>query len=84
MPATRTTSGLFAGLLRRRRKQLNLTQGELAERVGLTTARICGYERGVNDPSFFTLLRLAAGLNFRLGDLQPIVDEVRENLRRRK
>ena len=54
----------FGTRLRQARKAAGLTQTELAERVGLKTySAITQYERGINDPSLPTLLRLSTKLN---------------------
>ena len=54
----------FGTRLRQARKAAGLTQTELAERVGLKTySAITQYERGINDPSLPTLLRLSTTLN---------------------
>lgn len=55
---------IFGSRLRQARKIAGLTQGELAERVGLKSYNpITQYERGINDPSLPTLFRLATALN---------------------
>ena len=44
--------------IRHLRKDLNLTQKELAKEVGLTQAQISDYERGRRTPSLHTLDKL--------------------------
>lgn len=41
------------------RKDMGLSQGELAERLGLAASTISAYERGVNEPDDETKLRIA-------------------------
>jgi transcriptional regulator with XRE-family HTH domain len=52
-----------------RRKHLDWTQNQLAERVGVDAETISRFERGANLPSLFTLDRLAAALQVDVGDL---------------
>lgn len=53
----------FGSRLREARKAAGMTQQQLADRVGLRTyAPITQYERGINDPSILTLIRLSAEL----------------------
>lgn len=55
---------IFGTRLRAARKTTGLTQGQLAERVGLKSYNpITLYERGINDPSLPTLFRIATTLN---------------------
>lgn len=53
--------------IRHLRKDLNLTQKELAKGVGLTQAQISDYERGRRTPSLHTLDKL---LMFFKGELR--------------
>lgn len=52
-----------------RRKLLDWTQDQLAERVGVDAETISRFERGVNLPSLLTLLGLAEALRLSAGDL---------------
>jgi transcriptional regulator with XRE-family HTH domain len=47
----------------RRRKELRLTQQQLAERVGIHQSEISDIERGASSPGYRTLVRLADGLH---------------------
>ena len=49
--------------VQRHRKQLGLTQAELAERVALDTTYLSQVERGVKLPSLETLLNLSLALH---------------------
>lgn len=49
----------FGEKVRERRRVLNLTQEELAERVGLTKTAISAYERGTSKPRFRNMQDLA-------------------------
>lgn len=53
----------FGNRLREARKSAGMTQQQLADRVGLRTyAPITQYERGINEPSLLTLIRLSVEL----------------------
>lgn len=54
---------LFKTRLREVRKRNNLTQQELADRVGLTKTSISCYESGTRTPTLDTLIDLANELN---------------------
>ena len=45
-------------LLRKLRKELGLSQEELATKVGIGQSYICKFERGIKDPSLPTLKRI--------------------------
>lgn len=49
----------FGANLRHQRKAKNLTQADLAERVGVSTEMISKVERGIASPSFHTIEKLA-------------------------
>ena len=51
------------------RKQAALTQGELAEKVGVDTETISRFERGATMPSLVTLQMLAVALNVTMAEL---------------
>lgn len=55
--------------IREARRQQNMTQGELGERVGLSTAAISEIERGVVRTSLSNLERLARALGVSLEHL---------------
>ncbi len=52
-----------------RRKQLEWTQEQLAERVGVDAETISRFERGVNLPSLLSLENLSTALRLPLGEL---------------
>lgn len=52
-----------------RRKHLEWTQDQLAERVGVDAETISRFERGTNLPSLPTLDRLATALQVEVGEL---------------
>lgn len=53
----------FGRNLWRSRRRAGLTQGELAELVGIHRTALCALERGVSLPRLDTVLKLAAGTN---------------------
>ena len=55
--------------LRRIRRAADMTQKELAEKVGIAQKAVCGYETGQNSPSLPMLERLAAALGCEPRDL---------------
>lgn len=52
-----------------RRKQLEWTQEQVAERVGVDAETISRFERGANLPSLLTLENLSTALRLSIGDL---------------
>lgn len=59
----------FAENLRRRRKELGLSQEELGARAKIQMADISRYESGSRDPRITTLARLADALDMSIADL---------------
>lgn len=59
---------LAAGLIRLARDKAQLTQGELAERAGMSQQAVSAYETGRKEPTVPTLQRLieAAGFEMRI------------------
>jgi len=53
----------------KRRKQLDWTQEQVAERVGVDAETISRFERGANLPSLPTLQKLSEALQSSVGDL---------------
>lgn len=56
----------FAAQFRARRRELELTQVELAERMGVDQAEVSRLERAAGNPTQQTLLRAAAALGMSL------------------
>ena len=71
---TRSGSGLGNRLLEIR-KQRNLTQQQLAERVGVSRKTVNTVERGVFVPSTILALKLAEVLDAAVEDLFWLADE---------
>jgi transcriptional regulator with XRE-family HTH domain len=64
--------------VRRLRREAGMSQEQLAERAGTDLTQIGGIERGVRNPSYTTMLRLAAALETTVGELASLADELRE------
>lgn len=58
------------------RRRAGLTQEGLAERSELHLTHVGGMERGVRNPSYSTLLKLAAGLGVSVGALIALAEEL--------
>ncbi|HEU0018859.1 MAG TPA: helix-turn-helix transcriptional regulator [Thermoleophilaceae bacterium] len=59
----------FASNLRRRRKELGLSQEQLGTRANIQMADISRYENGSRDPRISTVARLAEALDVTIADL---------------
>jgi transcriptional regulator with XRE-family HTH domain len=77
--------------LRKRRKELDLTQATLAEKAGISVVQYNGYERNRHEPSETTMAKLAKVLKADPDDLwddeyaeeEQTVAELREALRKK-
>jgi transcriptional regulator with XRE-family HTH domain len=65
------------------RREHNLTQEELADRMNSEFPPIGRLERGVSNPTFSSLLRLADGLGVTLGELVGRFEQIRRASTRR-
>lgn len=59
------------------RSKVGLSQEQLAEGAGTDLTQVGGIERGVRNPSYTTLLRLAGALGTSVGKLTTLADELR-------
>lgn len=62
--------------VRRLRLEAKMSQEELAEAAGTDLTQVGGIERGVRNPSYTTLLRLAAALGTSVGKLTTLADQL--------
>lgn len=62
--------------VRRLRLEAGMSQEQLAERAGTDLTQIGGIERGVRNPSYTTMVRLAAALETTVGKLATLADEL--------
>jgi transcriptional regulator with XRE-family HTH domain len=63
--------------VRRVRLDAKLSQEQLAERAATDLTQVGGIERGVRNPSYTTLLRLAVALETSVGELTTLADRLR-------
>lgn len=63
--------------VRRLRLEAEMSQEELAEAAGTDLTQVGGIERGVRNPSYTTLLRLAEALRTSVGELATLADRLR-------
>lgn len=64
--------------IQRLREDAGLSQEALADLSDVHATHIGGLERGVRNPSYTTLLRLASALQTRVGPLAALADEIRD------
>lgn len=60
------------------RKEAGLSQEALSDKAGIHVTHIGGLERGVRNPSYSTLLKLAQALGTRVGPLTSLADQLRQ------
>jgi transcriptional regulator with XRE-family HTH domain len=63
--------------VRQLRAEAKMSQEELAEAAGTDLTQVGGIERGVRNPSYTTLLRLADALGTEVGELTSLADRLR-------
>jgi transcriptional regulator with XRE-family HTH domain len=63
--------------VRRLRMEAELSQESLAEAAGTDLTQVGGIERGIRNPSYTTLLRLATALETSVGELTTLADRLR-------
>jgi transcriptional regulator with XRE-family HTH domain len=63
--------------VRQLRLEAEMSQEELAEAAGTDLTQVGGVERGVRNPSYTTLLRLAAALKTSVGEMATRADRLR-------
>jgi transcriptional regulator with XRE-family HTH domain len=63
--------------VRQLRTEAEMSQEELAEAAGTDLTQVGGIERGVRNPSYTTLLRLAHALRTSVGELTSLADRLR-------
>jgi transcriptional regulator with XRE-family HTH domain len=61
------------------RKEAGLSQEALSDATAIHVTHIGGLERGVRNPSYATLVRLAAALGTGVGGLTALADELRDS-----
>jgi len=68
---------VFGQVLRRVRRERDLSQEALADRAGLARNHVSELERARRDPGLVTLVQLADALNMGVGELMTCFDEER-------
>jgi transcriptional regulator with XRE-family HTH domain len=63
--------------VRRLRLEAEMSQETLAEAAGTDLTQVGGIERGIRNPSYTTLLRLAAALETSVGEVTTLADRIR-------
>lgn len=69
----------FGARIAKLRRQLNLSQEELAERCGFHRTYIGSIERGEKSPTLNTIEKFANGLNVTIPELLDISENVNKN-----
>lgn len=62
--------------IRQLRQEAGMSQEELAERADTDLSQVGGIERGTRNPSYTTLLRLAAALDTTVGRIASLAGEI--------
>jgi ribosome-binding protein aMBF1 (putative translation factor) len=62
--------------IRRRRREIGISQGELAGRLGITFQQVQKYEHATNRVSFSRLVEIARALNCGVMDIVGDLDKV--------
>ena len=70
--------GALGEAIRTIRTEAGLSQEQLAEYAGTDLTQVGGIERGVRNPSYTTLLRLADALDTTVGEIATLADELLE------
>jgi len=70
--------GALGEAIRTLRAEAGFSQEQLAEYAGTDLTQVGGIERGVRNPSYTTLLRLADALDTTVGDIATLADELLE------
>jgi transcriptional regulator with XRE-family HTH domain len=64
--------------VRQLRARAGMSQEQLAERMATDLTQVGGIERGTRNPSYTTLVRLAAALDTRVGAIVVLADRLRD------
>lgn len=65
---------ILAGLIKELREQREITQEQLAFDAGITASALSRIERGINNPGWMTVKRLAEALGVSLAQLAADVE----------
>ncbi|MGN6558086.1 MAG: helix-turn-helix domain-containing protein [Solirubrobacterales bacterium] len=64
--------------IRTLRREADMSQEQLAEAAHTDLTQVGGIERGIRNPSYTTLLRLAVALETTVGEIATLADELRD------
>ncbi|MGN6586158.1 MAG: helix-turn-helix domain-containing protein [Solirubrobacterales bacterium] len=64
--------------IRTLRREAAMSQEQLAEAAHTDLTQVGGIERGIRNPSYTTLLRLAVALETTVGELTTLADQLRD------
>jgi len=70
--------GALGDAIKALRVEAGLSQEQLAEGAGTDLTQVGGIERGLRNPSYTTLLRLADALDTTVGEITTLADELME------
>jgi transcriptional regulator with XRE-family HTH domain len=70
--------GALGVAIQQLREEADMSQEALADASGVHLTHIGGLERGVRNPSYTTLLRVAGALDTHVGELTTLADEIRD------
>lgn len=69
----------LGGMLRRRRRWLDITQKELCGRLGITQSAYCTWEKGQSVPTLIPFLAAIRALNIDIADVYRVLDGAEPN-----
>jgi transcriptional regulator with XRE-family HTH domain len=75
--ATSEEHAEFCERVKARRKELGLTQAEVAERLGMKQGAYAQIELGVSAPGFHVLYRVAESLETTVHELMPVLSHAK-------
>lgn len=70
--------------IKQARKKAGLTQGELAQKLGVSQAMISAYEKGLRNPKWETIRSIANALGVSVGEIAPDLDNLSKELARKE
>lgn len=71
---------LLAKRIKERRKELNFTQKDLSEKIGISRATLCDYESGSKVPSLDNFIKLSRELSCTPNDLLKDYFDINTNM----
>ena len=76
MPASPSSQKALGLAVKTRRRELDLTQEQLANNTGLHQRWISNVETGLRNPSYSSLRRLASGLGISASELLALAEQI--------